>query len=121
MARKRVQGCSQPSRVSFSFHSRRQIRVAGLVQINRQHRADDRARVISLAKRLRAAEHQKTAAALGDKPLQQHHLIVREKIRLHVAQNDRVILEKFRGGDRESRRAIRTRPCVFSRMSTGWS
>ena len=46
-------------------------------------------------KGLRTAEHQESAPALGNKFLQQRHLVAREKLRFQVVHHHRVIAEEF--------------------------
>ncbi len=104
VARNRIHGCSQPSRVSASLLNsvNGNCDVGGPVEINRQHRRNHRFGVTAFPKCFRAAEHQKSTAALGDKPSQQKQLLVGKKLRFHPVQNHRVIFEQFLGGLRKS-------------------
>ena len=73
------------------------------VEVNREHITDRRAHVFTFLETLHAAEHQKTAAPLGHKSLQQHGLFRRKKFRLQVIQNHRVIPEQILRRARKSR------------------
>ncbi len=57
--------------------------------------------VFALLKRLRTAQHQEPASALGNEPLQQHHLVSSEKRRLEIIDDHRVETVKILGRRRE--------------------
>jgi hypothetical protein len=67
------------------------------VQVDRQHLSYWRAVEIALPERFGPAEHQESAASLGDKTPNQLHLVMREKSRLNVVQDYRVIAEQIFG------------------------
>ena len=75
----------------------RRLHFDQVVEIDGQHVAHRRAFVFALMKGLRAAEHEESAAALGNKFLQQGHLVAREKIRFEVIHYHRVIAVEFLG------------------------
>ena len=97
------------------------FRVACVIQIHRQHLADGRVLVFALMKRLRAAQHQQTAAALGHELLQQRHLVAREKLRFEIVEDHGVITLKSRRRFWENRRPVRVASLVLSRINTGSS
>ena len=97
VGRKRIQGCSQPSRRQLQAVSLGDRRLVGPVQVDRQQLTDGCVLVGSALEGFLAAQHQQAAAPVADKLLQQGHLLVGEELRLQIVQDDGMIAKQLLG------------------------